>query len=476
MNFDIKSIDQMDRARLSAYRSNLDFYNGAQWSERSRYRQLVFNYVKISVDKVTSYLMNELNFACEPAAGGKTGAGGTKTGGPEGPPLQKAPIQEMAKRAEELIYMVYEQNNCSELDYTTEIDTAILGDGCYKVTWDAAEKRVRITAPDVNGIFAWWQGDDITRLYRVASRYQLSADEASALYKQKVSKKTASITEVWDTKNFLLYLDDKVIERKPNPYSLIPFIIFPNLRQPKQYWGLSDIPALREPQRELNRALTQLSRILEVSGNPIAVLEGVDQSENIQVAPGAVWNVPPDARAYLLDLLQGGGIRLHIDYIDLVYRTMHDLSESPRASYGGIERELSGIALEVELQSLLQKVRRKRLIRTNVYRRRNEMVLALHKKFARQDLTGVSQRILWGHVLPQDRAREAQNEQIMVQSGIHSRRTAMDNLAVRDPEAEFEKWMAERRRILEMNNEFKAQPAYGKARERSTAAEMDAAL
>ena len=466
----------MDRTRLSAYRSNLDFYNGAQWSERSRYRQLVFNYVKIAVDKVTSYLMNELNFACEQEAGGTTGAGGSKRGGPSGLPLNSIGVEEMAKRAEDLIYRVYEQNNCPELDYTTEIDTAIIGDGCYKVTWDALEKRVRITAPDVNGIFAWWQGDDITCLYRVVSRYQLSADEAASLYKQKITKKMASITEVWDSKGFLLYMEDKVIERKPNPYGFIPFIIFPNLRQPKQFWGLSDIPALREPQRELNRALTQLSRILEVSGNPIAVLEGVEQSENIQVVPGAVWNLPPDARAYLLDLLQGGGIRLHIDYIDLVYRTMHDLSESPRASYGGIERELSGIALEVELQSLLQKVRRKRLIRTNVYRRRNEMVLALHKKFARQDFTGVSQRILWGHVLPQDRAREAQDEQLMVQSGIHSRRTAMDNLAVRDPELEFDKWLDERRRILEMNNEFKAQPPSGKVRERSMAGEMDSTL
>jgi len=70
MDFDIKTLDQMDRPRLSAYRANLDFYNGSQWSERSRYRQLVFNYAKIAVDKVTSYLMNELNFACEPGAGG----------------------------------------------------------------------------------------------------------------------------------------------------------------------------------------------------------------------------------------------------------------------------------------------------------------------------------------------------------------------------------------------------------------------
>jgi len=49
-----------------------------------------------------------------------------------------------------------------------------------------------------------------------------------------------------------------------------------------------------------------LSRILELSGNPVAVLENVEESEDIAVKPGAVWNIPEDAKAYLLDLLQGG--------------------------------------------------------------------------------------------------------------------------------------------------------------------------
>ena len=116
MDFDVTGLSQLDRGRFSAYKSNLDFYNGSQWAERSRYRQLVFNYARIAVDKVTSYLMNELNFACEPLVESKA---------------------DMAKKAEELIYRVYDLNNCAELDYTTEVDSAILGDGCYKVTWDA---------------------------------------------------------------------------------------------------------------------------------------------------------------------------------------------------------------------------------------------------------------------------------------------------------------------------------------------------
>ena len=46
--------------------------------------------------------------------------------------------------------------------------------------------------------------------------------------------------------------------------------------------------------------------------------------------PGAVWELPERARAYLLDLLQGGGVKLHVEYVDLIYRTLHDLGESPR--------------------------------------------------------------------------------------------------------------------------------------------------
>ncbi len=328
-----QSLAQLDKDRLSAYKANLDFYDGKQWAETSRNRQLVFNYARIAADKVTSYLMNGLNFACEPLT-------------------DTDPDKVKARTAEQVLYQTYQDNNLRELDFETELDAAILGDGCYKVTYDILEKRIRITSPDVNGLYAWHMGDDMSRVWRVASRYQLSAEEVEMLYSRTVSKKTVQLLELWTVKDFVLYLDNEILEQKPNPYGFIPFIIFPNLRKPKSFWGYSDIPALKEPQRELNRALTQLSRILEVSGNPIAVLEGVESSEDIRVQPGAVWNIPEQSKAYLLDLLQGGGIRLHIDFIDMIYRCMHDISEAPRAAYGGIERELSGVALEVELQSL----------------------------------------------------------------------------------------------------------------------------
>jgi len=453
-DFTPSQLSRLDTARLAAYRTNIDFYQGSQWQQTSRNRQLVFNYAKVSIDKVTSFLMQGLTFAAYPAE--DTNEDKTR-----------------ATRAEQLLRQVYEQNNLQQLDWETEIDAAILGDACYKVIWDTDEKRVRITAPDVSGVFAWWLGDDTSRVWRVASRYTLTQDEISILYAQTIPNKQATMTELWTAKDFSLYLDNDLIESKPNPYGFIPFIIFPNLKKPKQFWGESDIPILIQPQRELNRALSQLSRILELSGNPIAVLENVGSAEDIKVQPGAVWATPEDSRAYLLDLLQGGGVRLHVDYIDLLYRSLHDVSELPRAAWGGSERDLSGTAMNIELGSLIQKVTRKRTTRTDAYHRRNAMILSLAEKYMGQNFTGLSHRVIWGPILPQDTARQAQNEQLLVQAGVHSRRTAMDELGVQDPDQEFARWLEERKKILEMNKEFRAQSTRGGPRERAIAAEME---
>jgi len=454
IEFNPSQLKSVDTQRLAAYKTNLDFYQGSQWQQTSRNRQLVFNYAKGSVDKVTSFLMQGLNFGCYPGE-------------------DTDELKARVRIAEQLLHQVYEENNLQQLDYETEIDTAILGDGCYKVIWDTDEKRIRVTAPDVSGIYAWWLGDDASRVWRVASRYTLTQDEVQLLYGRAVEKKQATITELWTAKDFEFYLDNDRIESKPNPYGFIPFIIFPNVKQPKKFWGESDIPILVQPQRELNRALSQLSRILELSGNPIAVLENVAEAEDIKVRPGALWTIPEDAKAYLLDLLQGGGVRLHVDYIDVLYRALHDVSEMPRAAWGGIEKELSGTALQIELGSLIQKVIRKRIIRTNAYHQRNDMILKLAEKYMGESFEGVNHRVVWGVVLPQDVARQAQNEQLLVQAGVHSRRTAMDEMGIQDPDEEFNRWLEERAKILEMNQEFRAQSTRGGARERAVASEME---
>ncbi|MBI2885730.1 MAG: phage portal protein [Chloroflexi bacterium] len=430
-------LSRMDPERLRRYREYLDFYHGRQWPAPSRRkeRRLVLNYAKVVVEKTTSYLMSEVSHAAEPWEDSPEARG-------------------RARAAETLLAQVGEENNLAQLDFDTELDAAVLGDGCYKVTWDAVAGSVRVTAPDVQGLYAWWAGDDLSRVWRVASRYRLSAEEMEALYGPQLDARSGwlrglaprrawTVTELWTEGEFQLWLDHQLVEAKPNPYGFIPFVIYPNLREPKEFWGVSDLAPLVEPARELNRALTQLSAILELSGNPIAVLENVEEAQDIAVQPGAVWELPERAKAYLLDLLQGGGVQLHVSYADLLYRALYDLSETPRTSFGDNQRALSGIALEMELHPLLQKVKRKRLIRSAAYRRRNEMILRIVEQQTGQRFGPLRLSIQWGPVLPQDRSRLVADEVSLVSAGIHSRRRAADLLGVPDPEAEWQRWREE---------------------------------
>jgi hypothetical protein len=435
--FDPVELKRRDSERLKRYRELLDFYHGLHWEGRARRgdKRLTFNYAKVFIDKVASYLMSGIHFIVEPSD-------------------DSDKSRQEALKTEAALSRVYELNNLEQLDFETEIDCAILGDACYKVTWDPAKKKICITAPDIQGIYAWWAGDDTSRIWRVASRYNLTRDVVHDLYGVKVKEKSSGIIELWTEDEFELWIDGVLTEKKPNPYGFIPFVIFPNLREPKKFWGVSDLSQIIGPQRELNRATSQLSRILELSGNPIAVLENVEESEDIAVSPGAVWNIPEDAKAYLLDLLQGGGARLHIDYINLLYRILHDLSESPRAAFGGTERDLSGVALEIELQPLLQKVQRKRIIRTAAYNRRNRLILKLLEKYCNEDFGDHQLRIIWEPILPQDVSKLVGNEQVLVQHGIHSRRRAMHEFGIDNPEMEFGRWLEERKAILSMNKEL----------------------
>ena len=123
--------------------------------------------------------------------------------------------------------------------------------------------------------------------------------------------------------------------------------------------------------------------------------------------------------------------------------------------------------------SLVQKVTRKRTIRTNAYHNRNEMILKLAEKYLHEDFSDITHRVIWGPILPQDIQRAAQNEQLLVQSGIHSRRTAMDELGIQDPDAEFKRWLEERATIRKQNIDLPLPSTRGGPKQRSYEATPD---
>jgi hypothetical protein len=134
--------------------------------------------------------------------------------------------------------------------------------------------------------------------------------------------------------------------------------------------------------------------------------------------------------------------------VNLLYRVLHDLSETPRTAFGDSGRALSGAALEVEVQPLVQRVRRKRAAWESLFRQRNARILDLLERFGGHDLGGLRRTTtLWPSVLPSDTDSAVRNAAQLVANGIQSRRTAVATLGSDDPEGELARVLDEARQL-----------------------------
>lgn len=430
--------DGADEARLARYAEALAFYEGDQWLGRRKRGEtrLTVNYARALLRKVASYVFPEPVGFTVPTDGiaGASGDSGDEVG----------------NRAERVLAAAIAQGGLHQLDVALCIESSVLGDAAMKVTWDAALGRPTVAAVDPATLRVRLAPDDPRRVVGVAHGYGVRGADLAALFGTGVdlgafpAERIQPVVETWTAGRWSVDVAGQRLRDEANPYGWIPYVTVANNPRPHEFWGESDLVDLFDVCRELNGRMSVLSRVLELSGAPIAVLENVDGSEGITVGPGAKWELPEGAKAYLLDLLGGGGVGLHIDYVNLLYRALHDLSETPRTAFGDSGRTLSGAALEVEVQPLVQKVRRKRGFWEGAFRQRNERLLDLLERFGGHDLGGLRRtETVWPPVLPSDVDSAVRNAAQLVASGIQSRRTAIAALGGSDPEGELARVAAE---------------------------------
>ena len=98
----------LDSERMRAYRGNLEFYEGRQWTEsqQRRDRRLTFNYARTIIEKTASYTMSGLTSVVDPADGSPEAA-------------------EAALRSEQALREVYDANALDQLDFDNEIDCCV---------------------------------------------------------------------------------------------------------------------------------------------------------------------------------------------------------------------------------------------------------------------------------------------------------------------------------------------------------------
>jgi hypothetical protein len=357
-----------------------------------------------------------------------------------------------ANRIETLLAELLAELDADRLDFALAIDSAVLGDGVIKVTWDTAARRPRLAAVDPATLLAWWSPDTPTEAYRFQQHYSLPGQAIAGLgwadAALLVPDRLYPVIEDWTAERWMVTVAGQTARDETNPYGWLPYLVLPNNAGGAEFWGESDLEDLIDVCRELNARLSTLSRVLDLSGAPIAVLENVDGSEGISVGPGAKWELPEGARAYLLDLLSGGGVGLHIQYVDELRTALHDLAETPRTAFGEAGRAIAGAALQVELQPLVQKVNRKRRGLDSHYRRRNAMLLDLMERFGGAPIGGLRRTVpIWPPILPSDREADARVGVQLVNAKVRSRRSVAADLGEEDPDAEMSRIVEEAREL-----------------------------
>ena len=290
-----------DAARFSRYRTYLDFYNGSQWAEARRpgERRLTVNYGRAFVQKGASYLMGKpVKFELVPARRGD------------------AQAERDAFEAQQFLEGVWDDNGLALADYEAAVDAAVLGDCAFKVTL-GREGRIVVRACDVMGLTAHWRADDLRSLRQVNESYEMSAAEIVELFGPAAlparlddPDRPLRVEERWTDETFLLKINGQVVGERLNSYGFIPYVIVPNLKRPRQFWGLSDLEDIMPLNSEFNVRISILSQLLQMSGNPVLVLENVDSAEGLRVGPGAIWTLPDGAKASLLEMLKDGGVNL----------------------------------------------------------------------------------------------------------------------------------------------------------------------
>lgn len=414
---DPEEIDLGDGHRVATYSSWRAFARGAQWEGRQAPGEArrVFNYARALTRKIASYVFS----------GPVTFTVATTTG------------DEDAAAAKWLNDFTSAEDLTTQ-DLALEIEAATIGDAAVKVTWDLITGRPRVVSVDPGSLIATWSPDNPRQPFAVSQAYELPGYAIAGVDPTipVEQDRTYAVTEHWTSATWTLRAGD--VERiRPNPYRWIPYVVLANNPHPRRFWGQSDLEDLKDVIRELNRELTTLGRIMELSGAPVAVIENVTGTEGLRLVAGAKWELPADAKAYLLDLLAGSGVQMHLGYLDQLRTTLHDLSETPRTAFGDTGRALSGAALEVEIQPLVQRARRKRASWERFYSERNKRLLDLQARYGGGAFAGRATKTVWPSILPSDTGQDVINNVALVGAGIRSRRTAIAELGHPNPDAEL---------------------------------------
>lgn len=280
----------------------------------------------------------------------------------------------------ELLERVWEvDNNKATVLWEIGQQGGVSGDCFIKVAYEEGYKdpaggihpgRVRILPLNSSFAFPEFHPHDRERLVRFKLKYRFWGTSLEG------TRQVYTYTEILTDDMIEEYINDEMIDSRPNPLGMIPVIHIPNVRVAGSPWGLSDCNEIISINRVYNETATDIADIVNYHAAPVTVIIGAKASQ-LEKGANKVWGgLPKDAR---VENLEGGGQGLKgaMDFMNQLKKAMHEITGVPETALGQAMpvSNTSGVALSIMFQPLMNRYHQKIVQYAHGLERVNELVL-----------------------------------------------------------------------------------------------------
>ena len=342
--------------RLNRYSLNWAMYLGHHWSYRREIgeSQMVYNYYRAFTDFI-------INFTFGRGASFRS------------PSSTEAIVPDVLKRVWET------DNDKHSVMWEMGQQGGVSGDCFVKVAYEEAYEdsvgrphpgRVRILPLNSSFAFPEFHPHDRSRLIRFKLKYRFWGTSVEG------TRQVYTYTEILTDDRIEEYINDELIDSRPNPIGVVPIIHIANVHISGSPWGLADCHDLITLNRAYNETATDIADIVNYHAAPVTVITGAKASA-LEKGPKKVWGgLPKDAQVFNLE---GGGQGLMgaMEYLKMIKSAMHEMVGVPETALGQVQpiSNTSGVALAIQYQPLMNRYLQKTIQYGEGLRRINELVL-----------------------------------------------------------------------------------------------------
>ena len=255
----------------------------------------------------------------------------------------------------------------------------VSGDCFIKVAYEEEYKdpagrvhpgRVRILPLNSSFCFPEFHPHDRERLIRFKLKYRFWGTSLEG------TRQVFTYTEILTDDIIEEYINDELIDSRPNPLGVIPVIHIPNVRISGSPWGLSDCNDIISINRTYNETATDVADIVNYHAAPVTVIIGAKASQ-LEKGANKVWGgLPKEAR---VENLEGGaqGLKGAMEFMALLKKSMHEMVGVPETALGQAMpvSNTSGVALSIMFQPLMNRYHQKIIQYSHGLERINEIIL-----------------------------------------------------------------------------------------------------